>query len=604
MPGGFTPVNGTAAATNKVWMTSVADKYTLLAPYEDAGGANPYFQSTFNSVLACHFVNQMNVLNASFGAFTTAPDGTNTAQKLVEDNTTNQHMAQAGFQFFGTVQPRIRIANIWKAGNLPGDRTRICYQTTSSPFGSPLGDVAYCGFDLAGGQIAYGFTSVGLGSTYFLYENQTIIGLGGGWFLCYVDVQNLVAGGGDGQKNGGLNFRFILDNGAGTAAPSLSYTGNGTSGLFGWRSSCLPRQAWNLSHVTFFDDFNDPTMANIDLNNTQAPGFDWYVQSGCWPNWYQATPVPLGKLSASGSILHMRPLPSVSGTQHGGGLTTFCQPGPGNITNNGVPPGAGVGTGWKMPFMLEFSWAYDYPNVINGGDGSFWMASAEFTDLLSLQRKYNNGDPSYIEVDPAEPFNIFGPGSGLGPGMQGPQIGNNPANNDAFGGVIASTTGYGLTWWGYPAVQSGFLSGGHNNYPGNAGVSSGGSYYYQSDNNAVTLPSPPAAPWVAFTYPTTFSSVPVAPISPTFMTDFSQQNIYTNMFFPYDPVTGDRGCWIQFFNGVFRCCLVSWTPNPTPSDNSNRVMQITQNQRLFLQFNFSQSGTGFDMYSDFVRITQ
>jgi hypothetical protein len=584
-------------------MSTVADKYTLALPWLEPAPNNA---STTTSLPPCLFANLFNLGNATFGAFTTAPDGsTTTAQKINEDSSTNQHYVQGGGKAIGG-QMRVRCAGIWQAA----ERTRICYFNTSNPFGSPLGDTAYCGFDLAGGQIAYGMQTTGLGSTYFSYQNQTIVPLGGGWMLCYVDVMSLVVGGGDGFQGGGLNFRFILDNGSGTAAPSISYAGNTSTphGLYGWKHSILPRRAWKLNNVAFFDDFNDPTMANIDINNTQAPGFDWYVQCGCWPNWYRSQPPTPGQLSVSASKLHIPALPTIGGGggsptgAWGGGVTTFCQPGSGNVTNNGVPPGAGVGKGWRFPFMLEYRYSYDYPNSQVGGDGSLWLGSVEFTNLLSLNRRYTNGDVGYTELDPSEPFGVWGISSN-GTNGQGPEIGHLPGNLDAFGPYWPGAPGgNGYAFYGFPPYVTAFGPFGFNLYGGGVGVNSGGLFYYQSNGSFPgTIPAPPAAPWVAFTYP---PGATTHPSCPCFNMDFSQLNNYCTMFLDYDPATGDRGGMLQFFNGAFLSGVPIWTPSPTASDSSSPAMHKWAAHQFFVQMNFSQAGAGFFMDFDYVRITQ
>ena len=103
--------------------------------------------------------------------------------------------------------------------------------------------------------------------------------LGNGWWLCTADfVLDPTGVPGSAQKFQPLVY---LDNGSGTAANSISYTGDGSSGVNIWWMSVLPTAAWDIKNLSFFDDFND--LNSIDLTNTKTAGYKWYVNNS-WPN--------------------------------------------------------------------------------------------------------------------------------------------------------------------------------------------------------------------------------------------------------------------------------------------------------------------------------
>jgi hypothetical protein len=552
MPGGFAPHTGSSVPPNKVWMSYVADKYTMTLPYQDLNTSSFYGGiNSANSVVPCLYANLHNNVHLTFGGFITAPDGTtNSCQKLVEDNTNNQHYIQGGFEEWQPLYPTFRVAAIWKAA----DRTRICYQVLDLGQTNNLN----CGFDLASGQVAY-TQYTGAAASFFNLKSQSITPLPGGFYLCIIDVlalQNNSAG----MFSRGLNLRFILDNGAGTAAPSLTYTGDGASGLYGWKSSVLPTRAWRISGPVFFDDFNDPTLANIDVNNTQAPGFDWYVQPGCWSDngnvWFACLPIPPGSLSASGSVLTMPasiPQPSVG---LAGGITTYCAPGTGlpsaSIPGSKNPPGIGVGKGWRCPYMAEWKWAIDYPNLGSSGFPAPWAGTIEWHNWCSA----NVPSSGYPSVPNGGEFDYLDWGGHVaaGPGGGGAVVystdigakGITGTTTQAFAGVGA--------YWGYNHFQPGFVTGG-NFYNSGEVVNQAGTYYWCNAGN--TTQTPPSADWTVYNYPADRSHSNTR--SPSFLIDTSQMNLYTYIVLPYDQETNDYGCTLYFINGALKVCN-AWAP--------------------------------------------
>jgi hypothetical protein len=605
MPGGFTPHTGTSTPPNKLWIGFIPDRYTMALPVRGLGQTNNLQlngagTNTYGTVQPqpCQYPGQFNTRNASVGGFITAPDGTtNTAQKLVEDGTSNDHYLQCGFTAYGFGRlPNVRMAMIWSTNGNTSGRTRIAYRLIG---GGQFFNNVICGFDIAGGQIAYGPTYGGSGNTLWTVSNQTIINLGGGFYLCYIDILQLT--------DDYWEFNFVLDSGSGTASPNLVYNGNSSSGLFGWKSSIMPRTAWAISGYTFNDDFNDPTLANFDLTNAQQPGKDWYLQPGCYPGFYPAVVTPANKLSASGSILTIAPIAGTS-TQEGGGVSTFCQPGQLQSPNH-TTPGVGVGKGFKPPFLCEFSWAYDYPGSTGGGDASLWLISMEFMNRVSLFATPGavvavNNDINYVELDPIEtqPTNApyFGPTTSGGFG--GAVIGQGwPSTN--FG--VMQNGGDLSSFYGMPTYLHSFWSGAGGAYPPGSCVSDLGAFYYQATNTNIGTDPPNNPPWVLTTYP---GSNVRPTYSPFFIIDFTQQQQYAYMVLPYDPNTGDMGCALSFHAGAFKTVAYKWFPNGIQASGAspNPYLHTIDHQHFIIQLNFTGgvSQSGFAMYFDYVRMAQ
>lgn len=135
-----------------------------------------------------------------------APDGTTTADKLVEDGTvsSSHYVQQAGCSADGVSQYRVRVRA--KAG----ERTKIIAMFRSAGFSSS----AWAKFDLSSGAIH----SSGAAAT------ASITSLGSGWYLCQVLATSTGASSSAGAHVG------LLD-----ASGGALYNGDGSSGAYLWR---------------------------------------------------------------------------------------------------------------------------------------------------------------------------------------------------------------------------------------------------------------------------------------------------------------------------------------------------------------------------------
>ncbi len=129
-----------------------------------------------------------------------APDATTTADKLIEDTSTGSHIA---FQTISFVSGTTYTASIYAKA---GERTRLNILCVT-------GFLVNASFDLANGTILG--TPVG---------TALIETLANGWYRCSVSIAATATGGGN------LQFRLI-DTGT-----NISYTGDGTSGLYLWQA--------------------------------------------------------------------------------------------------------------------------------------------------------------------------------------------------------------------------------------------------------------------------------------------------------------------------------------------------------------------------------
>jgi hypothetical protein len=146
--------------------------------------------------------------------------------------------------------------------------------------------------------------------------------------------------------------------------------------------------AVGFNTLSFHDEFT--SLSTIDLANTQAPGFNWYISQN-WPNandpyWTSQTPISPTCLSQSGSILNCGgPTPAgTSGTQ----LSTACA----QLSN----PSAYNGNVFTNGFYAEASMAWNVPSAAGVPCPAWWS--------FSLEPVINPTFTNYYEIDFFEHF--------------------------------------------------------------------------------------------------------------------------------------------------------------------------------------------------------
>jgi hypothetical protein len=165
-------------------------------------------------------------LRASIAAdATTAPDGTSTADTLIEDGTTNSHYVHYATTTWPTGTYTLSVF-----AKLASGSRRL---SLSQAFG---GAVGYAIFDLSAGTVA---ATSGA-------HTASIVNAGNGWYRCIVTYTT---------TSTTARFDFALN--AGGAAGLESYAGDGTSGIHLWGAQLEQRSA-----VTAYTPTTDQPITN------------------------------------------------------------------------------------------------------------------------------------------------------------------------------------------------------------------------------------------------------------------------------------------------------------------------------------------------------
>lgn len=360
-------------------------------PPADLAAIVGYVPANFNmlpwalNLPASNFIDaQWTLTRSSITAGVVSPTGANNAQHLTESASSGTHFVQsANAPMTNTVTPiNMRVAVIAKAA----ERNRIVVNWNNFQDANAAVSI---GFDLVGGKVGYD-NSVGSNSTLISTAMQN---LGRGWWLCRFDVQyNATAT----PTSLVWQPQIFLDNGIGTAPRSISYTGDGISGVNLWWFNILPVTAWSLNNIAFQDDFD--SLNTIDLNDTGAAGFKWYVHNLA-PNSFMTTfgwktnppsaPTPPANLSISSpSVLKI-----YNPNNNQSGFTS-------QIWSVYMPNGGGfIGTALAPPMVFDgfFNWDGTFAGVSSNwaGNPAFWGST---TDALT-------GTPStgrFLEWDVVE----------------------------------------------------------------------------------------------------------------------------------------------------------------------------------------------------------
>jgi hypothetical protein len=512
MPGGFTPAKGSLVPTNTVWFGGIADRCNFLTPNDVAnlgsgGDTIGYIKTVGGAVISADYGNLWSIgAGGSLGATTAAPDGTTAnSQLFVEDTSNGKHYLSTTIVGKGIgSEPKPPTGPLRLSGYFKNSGRRVVFQvfTGSESFGATG---VYAIFDLAGAQIGVGptfYTVAGGANSWVTPIDAQIVSVGGGWYRCNLDFAFTKV------DDPAFAIRMFLDNGTGTAALSNSYTGNGSSGVYVWKTNLMPVGAYAINNQTYFNDFT--SLATVDVNNTQAAGFDWYptVQ---WPNfgWTQAPPSP-GSYSIVGGtnlqiLLDINPV-------NGIGLTS-------TTTNT---PGVHVGNTWKPPFYWEVRHAIRYDlGTTHSGIFNVWSIAQDWIDHQGLFPTDLNPEPQYLaygsELDFVE-IQVMDAGN--------PRVGTHIGGPISLSFTNRNGTGSQGPYFGrgtptfYPLMAY---------IPGSGVMLSGTNYV----SNAFTIPgdTPPGAHWGAGSYPPPASSG--QPQQPQVPFDNTQQHTRGFLFLPY-----------------------------------------------------------------------
>lgn len=384
--------------------------------------------------------------------FTDPPLSGTTAQKLAETTTSGQHNISASISTQSITTITYRVAVIAKAV----ERTRIVVFNGNATAANAVS----IGYDLAGGNVGYD-NSVGASITLVA---ATMTNLKNGWWLCTFDWKftSAVSGGG----NNTWTPQISLDNGSGTNARSISYSGTAGNGALVWWLNELPLAVWNMtSGIVFQDNFND--LNGIDLNNTKFTGYRWYVNN-LFPNSFMTT---------FGWTTRPPSFPTKN---------SYITPGPGpsvqllNPSNNQigftsqfwsvVDDGSGgfIGFAPLGPMLFDATMAWDNTNQPNWqGNSAFWGSPVEaltttpgmgaqthFTewDVMESAPPGNGGLANIHDWSvPASPVDRFLTGGG---GFTTTGIGNYNRSS----GLWLTTAATGTSWGMFMSFSNGTFS--------------------------------------------------------------------------------------------------------------------------------------------------
>jgi hypothetical protein len=349
---------------------------------------------------------------------TTIPsyDGTLTIQKLVEDTNNSTHSVGLSAlicrEETGYHPLTYRLMAIVKAA----ERARVVLRVTS-PF-SIINVTASVGFDLAGGNTGYDISN----DANITIVGQQMVSLGNSFWACIFDFKWNTATTGLGLLGGAFAWcpEILLDSGSGTAARNVTYTGDGTSGVYSSMLSLLPLALWNTRSRVFFDDFNN--LSTVDVNNTKTAGFNWYV-GGDFPNsspagFWHPKPDTLANVFSmyQPSIMQMQTqAPYINESNFNSNASSV-------VYTSGTGLASLMGNYWAPPLIMDAYFTYDSPQYgflrdeqHPGGtylmnNTAFWSASAE-----TLAGSPLDGSGHYLEFDVTD---VSGSTSGEGAGAQ------------------------------------------------------------------------------------------------------------------------------------------------------------------------------------------
>lgn len=569
---------------------SLPDRLNMLRPTKPSVLVAPFGQ--YMGPFACNFLNQWLIFNlnddgsgpntplGSLGGFTTAPDGTtNTAQLFVEAAINNQHQIWCGCveNAIGGFPP-LRLSGYFKSSNrrvelVLGEGGQLDVLGSHLWF---LGTGVKCVFDLVNGQIGVAPVKFGSGGASII--GAEIVPVGNGWYKCSIDANGF----------GGSTWGIVItDNGTGVNAESITYAGDGVSGVYGWRTNLMPIQAYAMNSVCFFDDFNDPTLANVDKLNSKAPGFDWYIDHATPTIPYLAPGQGVSDMtgiSASGSILTQLAGHNLANTA---GICTA-------VALSRTAPTTYIGHTWVPPALFESRFAYNFPVTgLNLDTGAFWTWSLDYNcnNPFSIAGAVINGPQNFnivgCEIDFFEDFRSVtgafrsGAGSALSYEQALVDIGGTCNKNTTNGTARMSV---GAPPW--DAV--------HPFNPGDSCFYIPNSTFYVAINAQSINKPPPSNPGLWAVY---------SAVQPISIDDPTLMHVYSCLMLPHRG-SSNAGCVMQFYDGVYAGNNVSASWRPTSDktfDAPSDTYQSSDNHHFPIMIN---AGNFTTYQFDWVRVTQ
>lgn len=173
---------------------------------------------------------------------TTAPDGTTTADKLVEDTTASSTHSH---QQIVTLTASVQTFSIYAKA---AERTQISISVPTTAFADVTARSA--GFDLTGAGSTFSVT--GSGAT------ASIEALANGWYRCILNVPATLA------VAANIQYGMLVAN-------SPTYTGNGTSGLFLWGAQVEASTA----HSSYIPTTTVTALRQPDAGSVSSPGVNY-----------------------------------------------------------------------------------------------------------------------------------------------------------------------------------------------------------------------------------------------------------------------------------------------------------------------------------------
>ena len=196
-------------------------------------------------------------------------------------------------------------------------------------------------------------------------------------------------------------------------------------------------QAVGYTKLAFSDEFT--SLSTIDINNTKAGGFKWYVNNafpatytgGTGNAWHAALPTPPSAIAQNGSYVTL--LDDFSHNPIG-----LC-----SVVATGSGVGQVSGTSFSNGFYAEVRMSFD-PTLSGGGLAwhgwpIYWFISRPFLDGT-----ITNGGSAYMEIDGFEGFPTNGPSIDPIMTLHDYQFagGNHNSNNNKINSFIFGIPGF------------------------------------------------------------------------------------------------------------------------------------------------------------------